>query len=118
MEKEGTRKTKKEEGELKKKWAEVTRIMEETKDSKDEILIVPLKDWNPTVLSPKRKELLITIKKKLPESETELAKYVHRRRENVLNDLKLLAHYGLVSLKRNKNKVKPIVRPYRIQLVL
>lgn len=99
------------------KWEKIEKIMEMTKDSDyKRFLIVPLEDWNPYLLSPKRKELLKIIRKKKIGSETQLAKIVHRKRPNVVADLKLLEHYGLVKLERNGNKIIP--KPEKTQIII
>jgi predicted transcriptional regulator len=91
--------------------------MEMTKDSDfKSFLIVPLEDWNPYLLSPKRKELLEIIRKRKISSETQLAKIVQRKRPNVVADLKLLEHYGLIKLERDGNKMIP--KPEKTQIII
>jgi len=98
-------------------WDKIEKIMESSKNQKDtHTLIVTLEDWNPSVLSPKRKELLEIIRKRKIESETQLAKIVNRKRPNVVADLKLLEHYGLVKLVREGKKIIP--KPEKTQIII
>ncbi|WP_461833388.1 HVO_A0114 family putative DNA-binding protein [Desulfothermus sp.] len=64
------------------------------------------------ILTPKRIELLKTIKKYKPQSIYELAKLVNRNFKNVNEDLKLLNSLGLIKLiksnKARKNSI-PVV---------
>ncbi|MBT4350950.1 ArsR family transcriptional regulator, partial [archaeon] len=65
-----------------------------------------------TFLTPKRIELLRTIRHKEPKSIYELAKIVNRTTENVNTDVKLLKNLGFVKLKKveeNRIKVIPMV---------
>ena len=55
-------------------------------------------------LTPKRLELLHTIKEKAPKSIYELAKIVNRDLKNVIQDLSFLERLGLVELKKTKDK--------------
>jgi predicted transcriptional regulator len=91
-------------------WKQIQEVIEETKGSDfNRILIVSLKDWNPSVLSPRRKELLLLIKEKKVRSESELARMVGRKRPNIVADLKLLEHYGLIKRTRiGKNTVSTV----------
>ena len=93
-----------------KKWEQIQHVIEETKDADlNRILIVSLKDWNPAVLSPKRKELLMLIREKDIRSESELARSLGRKRPNVVADLKLLEHYGLIKRTRvGKNTISTV----------
>ena len=91
-----------------KKWKKIGEIMKNTKElDVENILIVPMEDWNPSVLSPKRKEIIKVLKSRKVKSEMELAKILKRERPNVLKDLRLLEHYGLVRAIRKGNKVVP-----------
>ena len=91
-----------------RKWDNILDIIENTKGiNLDKTLIVPLEEWNPSILSKKRKELLIAIKNHNIKSEDELAKIVKRKRPNVVNDLKLLEHYGLLKRVRVGKRVIP-----------
>jgi len=101
-----------------KKWKRILQVIEETKDSEfKRTLIVSLEDWNPSILSPRRKELLIHIKEGKAMSETELAKLVGRKRPNVVADLKLLQHYGLIRLERVGRKTVPCIEKTQIIIV-
>ena len=55
-------------------------------------------------LTPKRLQLLHTIKEKRPQSVYELAKFVNRDLKNVTQDLAFLERLGLVGLKKTKDK--------------
>jgi predicted transcriptional regulator len=55
-------------------------------------------------LTPKRLQLLHTIKEKRPQSVYELAKFVNRDLKNVTQDLAFLERLGLVGLKKIKDK--------------
>jgi len=56
------------------------------------------------VLTPKRLELLHTIKEKQPQSVYKLAKLMNRDLKNVTQDLAFLERLGLVELKKTKDK--------------
>jgi len=91
-----------------KKWKKIGEIMKNTKElDVDNILIVPIEDWNPSILSRKRKEIIRVLKERKVKSEMELAKILKRERPNVLKDLRLLEHYGLVKTVRKGNRVVP-----------
>ena len=93
---------------MKKKWKKIEQIMKDTKElDMENIIIVPMEDWNPSVLSPKRKEIIKVLKARKVSSEMELAKILKRKRPNVLKDLRLLEHYGLVRAVRKGNRVVP-----------
>ncbi len=92
----------------KRNWKKILKSIESTKDTNlEKTLIVPLEQWNPSILSKKRKELLIAIKNHNVRSEDELARIVGRKRPNVVNDLKLLEHYGLLKRVRVGKRVVP-----------
>jgi predicted transcriptional regulator len=78
---------------------------------------VPRTNWNPTVLTTARNNLLTVIEEKKPTSITELAKYLNRKRENVYSDLKILEHYGLVKLEKDGNNTVPSRTAYEIRLI-
>jgi predicted transcriptional regulator len=83
-------------------------ILTNTKEFEVEnVIIVPMEDWNPSILSKKRKEILHVLKSKRVHSEMELANVLNRKRPNVLKDLKILEHYGLVRMVKNGNRVVP-----------
>ncbi len=99
----------------KRKWKNILEIIESTKGTNlDKTLVVPLEQWNPSILSQKRKELLIAIKNHDIKSEGELAKIVKRKRPNVVNDLKLLEHYGLLKRVRVGKRVIPKIEKTEI----
>lgn len=62
------------------------------------------------VLSPRRIELLSTIRHQKPASMYELAKMVNRDRKSVTSDVKLLKQIGFVTLKKHQ-KARTIVTP-------
>ena len=83
-------------------------IIKNTKEFEVEnVIIVPMEDWNPSILSKKRKEILNVLKSERVHSEMELAKVLNRKRPNVLKDLKMLEHYGLVRMEKQGNRVVP-----------
>ena len=93
---------------IKMKWKKIMSIIEATKDSDAErVLIVSLEDWNPSILSEKRKQLLLMLKSQNIESETDLAEKIGRKRPNVVADLKLLEHYGLIKRVREGRRIVP-----------
>ena len=99
----------------KRKWNNILEIIESTKGTNlDKTLVIPLEQWNPSILSRKRKELLIAIKNHDIKSEGELAKIVGRKRPNVVNDLKLLEHYGLLKRVRVGKRVIPKIEKTEI----
>ncbi len=59
------------------------------------------------ILTPKRMELLRTIRKFEPKNYSELAKIVNRKIEAIDRDLKILSKYELVSFDRNAHGVTP-----------
>ena len=93
---------------IKGKWDGILGVIKRTKDlDVDRILIVPLEEWNPSVLSRERKRLFMTIRKRNIRSEDELARILKRKRPNVVKDLKLLEHYGLIKRERVGKRVVP-----------
>lgn len=61
------------------------------------------------VLTPKRLELLHTIKTKKPESINELARMAKRDLKNVSDDVKYLERVGLIEKKETGKKTAPVV---------
>jgi len=59
------------------------------------------------VLSDDNRRLLRLIHDKQPKSLTELAELSGRKVPNLSRTLKMMAHYGLVSLQRNVRDVQP-----------
>ena len=91
-----------------KKWIRMGEILKNTKEFEvKNVLIVPMEDWNPSILSKKRKEILNVLKSKRVNSEMELASVLNRKRPNVLKDLKMLEHYGLVRMVKKGNRMIP-----------
>lgn len=65
----------------------------------DELTIIKLSEEEKRkILTPKRLELIRTIKKEKPKSIKELARKVERPREAVSRDLRILKTYGLLKL--------------------
>ena len=92
----------------KRNWKNILKTIDSSKDTDlKKTLIVPLEQWNPSILSTKRKKLLIAIKNHDVKSEDDLARIVKRKRPNVVNDLKLLEHYGLLKRVRVGKRVIP-----------
>ncbi len=105
------------EDDLKEKWGKIKNIIESTRDSDFErILVVPLEEWNPSILSEKRKRLLLRLKAGKIESESDLARQLGRKRPNVMVDLKLLEHYGLIE--RIKHGRRTVPRVVKNQIVI
>jgi predicted transcriptional regulator len=95
-------------GRTDKKWKKIEQIIKDTKElNVENIIIVPMEDWNPSVLTKKRQEILKVLKNKRIKSEMELAKVLKRKRPNVVKDLQILEHYGLIKTTRKGNKVVP-----------
>lgn len=61
------------------------------------------------VLTPKRLELLHTIREKHPDSVYELAHLSHRDLKNVQEDVSLLARIGLVSLSKTRTARERVI---------
>lgn len=92
----------------KRNWKKILETIESTKEANfEKTLIVPLEQWNPSILSRRRKELLIALRNHDVKSEDDLARIVKRKRPNVVNDLKLLEHYGLLKRVRVGKRVVP-----------
>jgi len=90
------------------KWKRIEQIIRESKElDVENIIIVPMEDWNPSVLTRKRQEILSALKNGKFKSEMELAKALKRKRPNVVKDLQLLEHYGLIKTTRKGNRVIP-----------
>ena len=94
---------------LSKEWIDVGKVMEATKNSEFERwLIVPMRVWDTSFLSPKRVELINRIREGGFESETQLAELVGRCRSNVVADLKKLEYYGLIKRERRGRRIVPV----------
>ena len=81
------------------------------KAAKEEVNFVSLEAMR-KVLTPKRLELLHTIREKHPQSVYELAQIAKRDLKNVQQDIGLLSRIGLVSLSKKKvarERVMPVV---------
>ena len=62
-------------------------------------------------LTPKRLQVLHTIKEKNPKSISALAKLMGRSFPRVLNDVELLTKHGLIKLPRKKRNSRQAVLP-------
>ena len=60
-------------------------------------------------LTPKRLELLHTIKTRKPSSINELARIAKRNIKNVADDVKCLAELGLIEKKATKREIAPVI---------
>ena len=67
-------------------------------------------------LTPKRLELLHTIKAERPSSINRLSKIVGRNVKNVAEDVKYLAQIGFVERRETNKEVTPFVRYEKISL--
>ncbi|HLE08780.1 MAG TPA: hypothetical protein VI914_04055 [Thermodesulfobacteriota bacterium] len=67
-------------------------------------------------LTPKRLELLHSIKTKRPESINELARMVKRDVKNVADDIRYLDQIGLIEKREKARKTAPVVEYDRIEL--
>ena len=68
-------------------------------------------DYLAKALTPRKRELLKTIKNQKPKSIYELAKMVNRSQENVFNDVKFLKNLGLIETVKEKDGRERII-PY------
>lgn len=68
------------------------------------------------VLTPKRLELLHTIKTRKPSSIRELARMAKRDVKNVADDVKYLEQIGLIEKKETNHKTAPVTKYDRIAL--
>ncbi len=86
---------------------------------KEEILSFQSIEQMREFLTPKRIELLKTIRHEQPESIYELAKMVDRTPANVNQDVNRLANLGLIELEKTdtaRKKVRPKVRYDKIKM--
>lgn len=68
------------------------------------------------VFTPKRLELLHTIKTRKPSSINELARMAKRDVKNVADDVNYLERMGLIERKEMNNKTSPVIKYDRIAL--
>ncbi|MEK6581137.1 MAG: MarR family transcriptional regulator [Nitrospirota bacterium] len=68
------------------------------------------------ILTPKRLELLHTIKTRKPSSIHELARMAKRDVKNVADDVKYLEQIGLIEKKETDHKIAPMTKYDRIAL--
>ncbi len=69
------------------------------------------------VLSDDNRVLLKVIQETQPASISLLAKTTGRKVSNLSRTLKTMAHYGIVLMKREKNRVRPIVESTAFQIM-
>jgi predicted transcriptional regulator len=78
-----------------------------------------------TVLTPKRRELIETLRETAPESVRGLARELERDKSQVSNDLSTLAELGIIQYEQNGNAKAPrltqdhiVVEPivYRVRI--
>lgn len=74
--------------------------------SPDRVLIIETKLLK-NIITPARTQLMEAIRKKKPNSVTELAKFVNRPQESVSRDLAILHNYGILDFVRAGNVRKP-----------
>lgn len=78
--------------------------------SPDKILIISEKTMA-KIITPKRTELIITIREKKPKTIGELAKILKRPQESISRDLRILHNYGILDFVRiGKTKIPKIER--------
>ncbi len=70
----------------------------------DLTLSFPDLSWLSKVFSPERMRLLQVVRKQQPESIYQLAKILNRQLPNVQRDVYELAEFGILELKKIKNK--------------
>jgi len=68
------------------------------------------------VFTPKRLELLHTIKTRKPSSINELARMAKRDVKNVADDVKYLEQIGLIEKKETNKKIAPVIKYDKIEL--
>lgn len=68
------------------------------------------------VLSDENRALLEVIRSAKPASISELAELTGRKQSNLSRTLKTMSHYGLVSLERGRQTVRPVVHGERYQI--
>lgn len=69
------------------------------------------------VLSDENRALLEVIRTSKPASISALAKMTGRKQSNLSRTLKTMSHYGLVSLQRTNQVVRPVVLGDRYQIL-
>ena len=68
------------------------------------------------VLSDSNRAILKVIRETEPQSVAELAKAIGRQRSNLSHTLKTMSRYGLVDLRREKKRLRPIVKASDFQI--
>lgn len=69
------------------------------------------------VLSDDNRVLLHTILKTKPESMSALAVLTGRKTSDLSRTLKTMSNYGIVELRRERNKVRPVVKAVKFRIV-
>lgn len=69
------------------------------------------------VLSDENRALLAVIQKSQPESIAGLAAITGRRPSNLSRTLKTMSHYGIVEMRRENRRVRPIVNATEFQIL-
>ncbi len=99
-------------------WRAIEHVIDETKGSNCEhVIIFPIEEWKGRILTPKRVELLDTLRTNRLGSISELSKLLARSRPNVTNDLHLLEHYGLVELHEEGRRTVPVAIATEIRII-
>lgn len=70
------------------------------------------------VLSDDNRALLNTIRDAQPDSVTALAKITGRKPGNLSRTLKTMSRYGIVEMRRQKRRVRPIVKANSFRIVV
>lgn len=69
------------------------------------------------VLSDENRALLHVITEKKPKTIAELAEATGRRPNNLSRTLKTMANYGIVDLKKESNRVRPVAKATEFHIV-
>ena len=69
------------------------------------------------VLSDDNRALLKLIQDRMPDSISTLAKFSGRRQSNLSRTLKTMSHYGLVEMKRENHRIRPIVKSTEFHII-
>jgi len=76
----------------------------------ERVIVISLtEEEKENILTPKRLELIRTIKKQKPKSVKELAEIVGRRVDAVSRDLKILENYGFLELLQVGKQKQPLI---------
>ncbi len=69
------------------------------------------------VLSDDNRALLKLIQDQMPDSISTLAELSGRRQSNLSRTLKTMSHYGLVEMKRENHRIRPIVKSTEFHII-